>query len=86
LSTEVLLVRQIGVRSVRVERTISIEVPSGLREKDRIKSLISRGDLDYGPFPFKPVKGSEYLEPGEVRVLGTADAPADIPLRTEVGA
>ncbi len=86
MSTEVLLVRQIGVRSVRVERTISIEVPSGLRNKDRIKSLINQGDLDYGPFPFEPVEGSEYLETTDICFLGAADGPADIPLRMEVGA
>ena len=85
MSTEVLLVRQIGVRCVRVERTLSIEVPSGLRNKDRIASLIGIGDLDYGPFPFKRIKGGEYLETTDICFLGAADGPADIPLRTEVG-
>lgn len=86
MKTEVLLVRQIGVRSVRVERTISIEVPAGLRNKDRINSLIGIGDLDYGPFPFEPVEGSEYLETTDICFLGAAAGPADIPMGTEVGA
>jgi hypothetical protein len=85
MSTEVVLVRQIGVRSVRVERTISIEVPVGLREQARIQSLIKRGVLFYGPFPFEPVEGSEHVEPGEICALGTADGPAEIPLRAEFG-
>jgi hypothetical protein len=86
LKTEVLLVRQSGIRSVRVERTISIEVPSGLRNKDRIASLIGIGDLDYGPFPFQPVEGTEYLETTDICFLGAADDPADIPMGTGVGA
>lgn len=83
-NTEILRVKQRAIRSVLVERIVSIEVPAGLRETSRIISLIARGDLDYGPFPFEPVEGSEYLETADICFLGKNTGPADIPMRKAV--
>lgn len=84
-NTEIVRIKQRAIRLVTVERVLSVEVPVGLRDKSRIESLIGNGERDYGPFPYKPVRGSEHLEATDVCFLGGADGPADMPLRMEVG-
>jgi len=84
-NTEVLRVKQRAIRLVDIERVISIEVPSGLRDTARIECLIRRGDLDYGPFQFRPIKGSQRVETQGLCFLGTIAGPADVPLRMEAG-
>jgi hypothetical protein len=77
---EILVVKQTALRSVEVERTISIEVPAGLRDLARIESLINRGDKDYGPFLYDPIEGSETVETRQIVFAGFDKANPDIPL------
>jgi hypothetical protein len=79
-TTEILVVRQTATRSVEVERTISIEVPAGLRDLARIEPLINRGDKDYGPFRYEPIEGTERVENHQIVFVGFDTANPDIPL------
>jgi len=78
--TEILVVRQTAVRSIEMERLLSIEVPVGLRDLVRIESLINRGDKDYGPFRYEPIDGSETVETQQIVFAGFDTANPDIPL------
>jgi hypothetical protein len=75
--TEILVIRQTAIRSV--QRTISVEVPSGLRDLDRIESLINQAERDYGPFLYEPIEGTERIENHHIVFVGFDTANPDIP-------
>jgi hypothetical protein len=81
---ETLLVEQRAIR--HVVRAISLEVPKGCRDPHWIQRFIAEGDLDFGPFPFEPIQGSESLEIVGTRVIGGSEAPVDIPFVERTGA
>lgn len=85
MNTEVLLVEQRALRCVEVTRTLSLEVPVGVRDPRDLAALIEVGERNFGPFGayYVPVSGTEKLGHLEVRIIGTAGEPADIPLATE---
>lgn len=87
MKTEILLVEERALRCVEVTRTISVEVPFGCRASYLIRRKLAEGELDFGPFAdlFSPVPGTERHETLSVRVVGSTDEPADIPLRMEMG-
>lgn len=90
MKTDVLLVEERALYCVEVSRTISVEVPFGHRGSHLIRRSLAEGELDFGPFTsfFSPVAGTARLESLSVRVVGSTDGPADIPLarESEVGA
>jgi hypothetical protein len=56
-------VHQMATRSVWVERTVIVEVPSDLiGDQTRIEEVVRAGERDYGPFYWDPVEGTECLE------------------------
>lgn len=87
MKTEILLVEQRALRCVEVTRTISLEVPDGFRDLGYLRSGIADGERNYGPFEsyYFPVSGTEKLGHLGLRIIGTTDGPADIPLATESG-
>ena len=90
MKTDVVLVEERALFCVEVSRTISVEGPFGHRGSHLIRRSLAEGELDFGPFTsfFSPVAGTARLETLSVRVVGSTDAPADIPLarESEVGA
>jgi len=78
---ERLLIKERCVRGVEVTRTLVVEVPSGLRDHARLEEIIREGELDWGPFQFEIVPGTEHLETMGIDVLGDTAEPADIPWR-----
>ena len=87
MKTDIGLVEERALRCVEVTRTISIEVPVGERESSLIHRRLVEGELDFGRFTdlFSPVPGTERYETLSVRVVGSTDEPADIPLAMEMG-
>lgn len=79
MQTEKLLVKQTVLRCVHAERTLVVEVPTGLRDHAWLQRIVEEGDRDLGPFPFDPVEGREYCEPVRLEVIGVTDDRADIP-------
>lgn len=79
MQTEKLLVRETVLRCVHAERTLVVEVPVGLRNHDLLRRIVREGDLDWGPFQFDPVEGTEYLEPVRLEILGVTHGQVDIP-------
>lgn len=90
MKTDVVLVEERVSLCVELSRTISVEVPFGHRASHVIRRSLAEGELDFGPFTsfFSPVAGTARLETLSVRVVGSTDGPADIPLarESEVGA
>ena len=90
MKTDVVLVEERVSLCVELSRTVSVEVPFGYRGSHLIRRSLAEGELNFGPFTsyFSPVEGTERLETLSVRVVGSTDGPADIPLRmeSEVGA
>lgn len=84
MQTEKLLVEQTCLQCVHVRRTIVVEVPAGLRDYAWLQRIVREGDQDWGPFPFAPVEGTEYLEPVRLQIVGVTDEEADIPCREGV--
>jgi hypothetical protein len=85
MKTDIVLVEERALLCVEVSRTISVEVPFGCRASYLIRRKLAEGELDFGPFTsfFSPVSGTARLETLSVRVIGSTDAPADIPLAAE---
>jgi|688.fasta_scaffold1473161_2 hypothetical protein len=89
MKTELLRVKQRGLRSIEVERTISIEIPAGISNLAEIEAIIHEQAKRSRQY-FEPVAGTEKVTLGDLKVVGNrarcaADGPADIPLRMEVG-
>ncbi len=84
MKTEKLLVRETVCKCVHAERILVIEVPEGVRHHNLLRRIVREGDLDFGPFPFREVEGSEYFEPVRLQIIGLANEPADIPWTEEV--
>jgi len=87
MKTDIVLVEERASVAWEVTRTISIEVPVGERESSLIHRRLVEGELAFGPFTdlFSPVSGTEKYETLSVRVVGSTDEPADIPLQMEMG-
>jgi hypothetical protein len=79
--TERLLIEEKCVCSMEVTRTLVVEVPSGIRDHARLECFIREGELDWGPFQFEIVAGTEHRKPAGLRILGGTEEPADIPWR-----
>lgn len=79
MQTEKLLVRETVLRCVHAERILVVEVPAGLRNHDLLRRIVREGDLDWGPFQFCPIEGTEYLEPVRLEILELTNEQADIP-------
>jgi len=84
VQTEKLTVRQTVLRCVHAERTLVVEVPVGLCDHAWLQRIVDEGDRDWGPFPFAPVEGTEYLEPVRLQIVGVTHEQADIPCREGV--
>ena len=84
VKTERVLVHETVLQCVHAERTLVVEVPAGVRDHNQVRRIVKEGDLDFGPFPFHAVEGTEYLEPCRLQIIGLANEPADIPWREEV--
>lgn len=86
MTTKVLLVEERALLCVEVSRVLAVEWDSDVRNPDLLRRRLREGEADYGPF--HAVDGQGYLEPLSVRVVGTTQEPADIPLpvESEVGA
>jgi hypothetical protein len=84
-----LLVEERALFCVEVSRVLAVEWDSPVRNPDLLRRRIREGEADFGPFTslFQVLDGSGYLEPLSIRVVGTTDEPADIPLvrESEVG-
>lgn len=85
MKSEVLLVRERAIFCVEVSRILSVEWDSEVRDPNLLRRRIREGEADFGPFTsrFQVLKGSGYLEPLSIEVVGTTDEPADIPLSAE---
>jgi hypothetical protein len=70
-------VHQMAIRSVWVERTVLLQMPSEFRnDQSRVEEFIRAGESDYGPFLWDPMDGSESLEVMDTAVgRETDDAP-----------
>jgi hypothetical protein len=80
MKTVKIVVEQHALRCVRVKRRVVLEVDENQSlDPALLRRDIKEGEEDYGPFPWDPVEGSEYLEPGRLGVLGVTDEVADIP-------
>jgi hypothetical protein len=90
MKSAVLLVEERALFCVEVSRTLAVEWDSPVRNPDLLRRRISEGEADFGPFTslFQVLDGSGYLEPLSIRVVGTSEGVADIPLagESEVGA
>jgi hypothetical protein len=75
------LVTQTVLRCVHAERSLVVEVPVGLRDHFLLQRIVKEGDLDFGPFPFDPVEGTEYCG---LQVIGLTDQLADISCGEEI--
>jgi hypothetical protein len=87
MKTDIVLVEERVIYRVEKTRVISVEVPFGERASYVIRRKLAEGELDFGPFTdlFSPVPGTEKYETLSVRVVGSTDEPADIPLLLEMG-
>jgi len=87
MKTDVVLVEERVSLCVELSRTVSVEVPFGYRGSHLIRRSLAEGELDFGPFTsyFAPVPGTANFETLSVRVVGSTDGPADIPLALESG-
>jgi hypothetical protein len=75
-----LVVRQVATKVETLTRDLILEVPNGHPHAQwRLESLISVGALDYGPFSFRPISGSEKIEIADTVVVGETSFAADIP-------
>lgn len=85
MKSEVLLVEERALFCVEVSRVLAVEWDSPVRNPDLLRRRIHEGEADYGPFTglFQVRDGSGYLEPLSLRVIGTTDDAADIPLTYE---
>lgn len=73
-------VHQMAIRSVWVERTMIVELPSDLiGDQTRIDALIQAGERDYGPFRWDPMDGTDVLELMDTVVGNRADEITDVP-------
>ena len=90
MTTEVLLVEERAIFCVEISRVLAVEWGSDVRNSDLLRRLIQQGEANYGPFTdrFQKTDGTGYLKPLCIRVIGTTDEPADVPLavESEVGA
>ena len=84
VKTERVLVHETVLQCVHAERTLVVEVPAGVRDHNQVRRIVKEGDLDFGPFPFRAVEGTEYLEPYRLQNIGLTGQPADIPCVQEV--
>jgi hypothetical protein len=84
VQTDKLLIHEVVLRCVHAERTLVVEVPAGVRDHNQLRRIVKQGDLDFGPFSFHAVEGTEYLEPIRLQIMGLANEPADIPWTEEV--
>jgi hypothetical protein len=72
-------VHQMATRSVWVERTVIVEVPSDLiGDQTRIEEIIKNGEQDYGPFLWEPMNGSESLQMMDTAVGNQSEESPDI--------
>ena len=72
-------VHQMATRSVWVERTVIVEVPSDLiGDQTRIEEIIKKGEQDYGPFLWEPMNGSESLQMMDTAVGNQSEEIPDI--------
>lgn len=87
MKSEVLLVEERALLCVEVSRVLAVEWDSDVRHPDLLRRRIREGEADYGPFTgrFQAVDAAGYLEPLTIRVVGTTDDAADIPLAVESG-
>lgn len=85
MKSEVLLVHERALFCVEVSRILAVDWDCPIRSPHLLQRRIREGEADYGPFTnlFRIVPNTGYLEPLSVRVVGTTDGPADIPLTTE---
>ena len=80
MKTEKLVIEQRALRCVEVVRTVILEVSEGVRDPHSLRRLADEGDKDFGPFPYSPAAGTEFLEPLDIRVLGVTKDLADVPM------
>jgi hypothetical protein len=85
MKTEVLLVEERVLYCVEVSRVLAVEWDSDVRNPHLLRRRIREGEANYGPFTeyFQVAPDTGYWKPLSVRVVGTSDGPADIPLATE---
>jgi len=73
-------VHQMAIRSVWVERMVIVEIPAEfVGQQARIEEIIRSGDLDYGPFLWEPMDGTECLHLMDTAVANQTDEVPDIP-------
>jgi hypothetical protein len=84
VQTDTLLIHEVVLRCVHAERTLVVEVPAGVRDHNLLRRIVKEGDLDFGPFPFHAVEGTEYREPFRLQIIGLTGEPADISCVREV--
>lgn len=85
MKPEVLLVEERALFCVEVSRILAVEWDSDVRNPDLLRRRIKEGEADFGPFidRFQVLKGTGYLEPLSIKVVGQTDGPADMPLANE---
>lgn len=70
MTTELVRVKQRGLRSIEVERTISIEIPAGMSDLADIEAIIHEQAKRSRQY-FEPVAGTEKVTLGDLKVVGT---------------
>ena len=70
MTTELVRVKQRGLRSIEVERTISIEIPAGMSDLADIEAIIHEQAKRSRQY-FEPVAGTEKVTLGDLKVDGT---------------
>lgn len=72
-------IHQMAIRSVWVERTVIVEIPAEfVGQQARIEEIIRSGELDYGPFLWEPMDGTECLQLMDTVVANQADEVPDV--------
>ncbi len=85
MRTKRLVVEQEGIRSVRVRRTVVLEVPENSSlDPTWIRRDIATGDKDYGPFPWQPTGERDFIEVTRTRVVGDTAEEPDVPFAEEL--
>jgi len=76
------LVEQRGFRTVQVARRLIVEVGGSMVPgSEEFKRLLATVDVDYGPFRYSTVQNTERIVVETIRILGTTQRRADVPLR-----
>jgi len=70
MKTELFRVKQRGLRSIEVERTISIEIPAGISDLAEIEAIIHEQAKRSRQY-FEPVAGTEKVTLSDLKVVGT---------------